>query len=170
MKAAAAQLDVRPTELALMLPRAALLLGLSLLPASPKAACAAARCTCAFDMPDADAGRAVESQLRSSSSVFLGTAVRIDSAETGPVFAHFAVARQWKGAPVDTVAVAVRQARRGPSTCEIDVRVGESYLVFARPRGAEQLQTHRCDGTILEEHAGAAMRTLRRLESVAPEV
>jgi hypothetical protein len=61
------------------------------------------------------------------------------------------------------------EAPRGPSTCEIDVRLGESYLVFALPRGERELQTHRCDGTTLGALAGNAVSTLTRLGLRVPE-
>lgn len=147
----------------------ALLAVLTLVPAAPRDACAASRCTCAFDIPGADADQAVESQLRVSSAVFLGTVQRIDTSTAGPVVAHFAVTRRWKGAPVDSIAVVVREAPRAASTCEIDVRLGESYLVFARPRGERALQTYRCDGTTLDAYAGRAVTVLTRLGAAARE-
>lgn len=143
--------------------------GLLLIPAAPRDVCASARCTCAFDMPGADTERLTESQLHAAPAVFLGTVVRIDSTASGSVSAHFAVERRWKGAPGESVAVIVREARRDPSTCEIDVRLGESYLVFAKPRGDRALQTHRCDGTTRAAHAVDALSTLTRLGNPAPE-
>jgi hypothetical protein len=149
--------------------RVAFLAIFALLPASPRSACASSRCTCTFDMPGADTERLTEAKLREASAVFLGTVVRIDTAATGPIVAHFAVERRWKGASAESVAVVVREAPRGPSTCEIDVRLGESYLVFALPRGERELQTHRCDGTTLGALAGNAVSTLTRLGLRVPE-
>jgi hypothetical protein len=95
----------------------------------------------------------------------LGTVVRLDtlaraawghgpnSVALRPIVAHVRVRHVWRGALDDTMTVMVTTLESRTS-CDLEMRPGEAYLIFAARTEGGPLATRQCSGTV-EERAAA---------------
>jgi hypothetical protein len=103
--------------------------------------------------------------------VVLGTVSRIDTLSrvtwgTGkdqvalrPIVARVAVRRVWRGPITDTMTVMVTSVERR-SSCDLQLVVGQSYVIFASRTGGGPLATRQCSGTEEERAAGPTLSVL----------
>ena len=123
--------------------------------------CATETCSC---RPDSTLGRTVAEQTvtrrNAADAVVLATVIGEDTlANGGPVVARLRVTRVWKGAGTETLSVAIRSAPPQVSSCDVDLEVGRTYVVFAYEVGG-YLWARYCSGTRRAEHSAEVLAAL----------
>jgi hypothetical protein len=103
--------------------------------------------------------------------VVLGTVVRFDTlARSGwghgsdavalrPIVAHVRVRRVWRGALTDTMTVMVTTLE-SQSSCDLEMRPGQAYLIFAARTEGGPLAARQCSGTVEERSAADVIAVL----------
>jgi hypothetical protein len=129
------------------------------------APCERAACSCvsqaAMGLSDAEFVRARRDRAE---RVVLGTVLRLDTlARTTwgrsddtvafrPIVARVRVRRVWRGSLADTMTVMLTTVEE-QSSCDLTLRPGEAYLVFAARTAGGPLATRYCSGTVDERLA-----------------
>lgn len=124
------------------------------------AACASTRCRC---VPASALGISEDSLTalrRTRADVVLAARVtRVDTLADGGVVARLAVSRVWKGPRADTATVVLHPRGDMRSSCDLVMRAGERWLVFAQ--GIEgRLRVTQCTGSSPMDAAGPALGVL----------
>lgn len=103
--------------------------------------------------------------------VVVGTVIRLDTlarvawgsgpdaVAVRPIVAHVRVRRVWRGSLADTMTVMVTTVE-SRSSCDLEMRLGESYLIFASRTEGGPLATRQCWGTIEERASADAFEVL----------
>ena len=103
--------------------------------------------------------------------VVLGTVIRLDTlarvawgsgsdaVSLRPIVAHVQVRRVWRGLLADTMTVMV-STLESHSSCDLTMRQGEAYLIFAARTEGGPLATRQCAGTVEERSAADAIAVL----------
>jgi len=111
--------------------------------------------------------------------VVLGTVIRVDTlarvawrtepyaATLHPIVARVRVGRVWRGPLADTMTVMVATVEMR-SSCELELRPGESYLIFATRTEGGPLATRQCSGTIEEREAADSFDALGPSQASRP--
>ena len=109
----------------------------------------------------------------------LGTVIRVDTlarvawrtepyaATLHPIVARVRVGRVWRGPLADTMTVMVATVEMR-SSCELELRPGESYLLFATRTEGGPLATRQCSGTIEEREAADSFDALGPSQASRP--
>jgi hypothetical protein len=136
------------------------------------APCERSACRCipasALGQSDADFVRARRDRAE---RVVLGTVARLDTlprttwgngtdaVASRPIVARVHVRRVWRGSLADTMTVMVTTLE-SQSSCDLPIRIGESYLIFAARTEGGPLATRQCSGTVEERAAADAIAVL----------
>lgn len=115
----------------------------------------------------------VRAQRDRAERVVVGTIIRLDTLPrvtwgTGPgavtltpIVAYVRVRRVWRGSLADTMTVMVTTVE-SRSSCDLELRPSESYLIFATHTERGPLATRQCSGTVEERAAADAFEALGR--------
>jgi hypothetical protein len=141
------------------------------IPVSP-APCELGACRC---IPASALGQSAAEFVRArrdrAERVVLGTVIRLDTlarvawgsgpdaVALRPIVAHVRVRRVWRGSLADTMTVMVTTLK-SRSSCDLAMRPGEAYLIFAARTEGGPLATRRCSGTVDERTAADAIAVL----------
>lgn len=121
----------------------------------------------------------VHARRERAERVALGRVVRLDTLHkvswgTGsdavtirPIVAHIRVKRVWRGPLSDTMTVMVTTLE-SRSTCDLELRPGATYLIFAARTEGGPLATRKCSGTEEERTAADALAALGPGQPVRP--
>jgi len=82
-----------------------------------------------------------------------------DAVTLRPIIARVQVRQVWRGALTDTMTVMLTAVERR-SSCDLQMRPGKAYLIFATRTNGGPLTTRLCSGTAEE---GAAADALEKL-------
>ena len=111
--------------------------------------------------------------------VVVGTVIRLDTlarvawgsghdaVALRPIVAHVSVRRVWRGSLADTMTVMVTTVE-SRSSCDLEMRPGESYLIFASRTEGGPLATRQCSGTVEERAAPDAFEVLGSGQAARP--
>jgi hypothetical protein len=132
-----------------------LLIGSSV-PTSGK--CASARCTC-VDSPR-NTSDYVRGQLASATAVFLGSVVRVTFDTTRGTFAELRVSRWWKGGNDSTVSLFLRAGRTVGTSCDLWLREGEEWLIFATARDGGMIASSTCTASLPRARGDSSLAVL----------
>lgn len=144
------------------------------------APCASVACRCIS--PEASGlsfAHFVQARRDRAERVILGTVTRLDTlartsrssgddvVQSRPVVARIRVRRVWRGPVTDTMTVMVTTTG-SRSSCDLEMRPGEGYLIFASRTEGGLLSTRQCTGTETERGAAEALSVLGAGEPAAP--
>ena len=109
------------------------------------AECATVRCYC-FGTPAGGAAlrRHVARGQENAAAVFLGTVDTIRTTGEGPVVARLQVSRWWKGGVGDSIDVVIRESVWSWSMCDLLLKAGDVYVLFAYARPDGRLEVSKC--------------------------
>jgi hypothetical protein len=97
--------------------------------------------------------------MQHAKAVFLGV---VDSIAGRSRTTRFRVTRWYKGGEADTVTVLTRRDPDGWwSTCDLLLRSGETWLIFAHPDSGGVPRTGRCTGSRTRVEADSTLQYLR---------
>ncbi len=120
--------------------------------------CGLPQCTC-VETPQVTPGY-VRGQLERSTAVFLGTVTHVTFDTTRGAFAEIRVSRRWKGAGDSTVKLYLRQRRDVGTTCDLWLREGEEWLIFATTNDNGALASSFCSASVPRGRADSSITIL----------
>ena len=145
---------------------------LALATSASTAPCELTACRC---IPASALGQSAAEFVRARSAraerVVLGTVISLDTlprvawgsgrnaVALRPVVAHVRVRRVWRGALADTMTVMVTTLE-SHSSCDMELRAGEAYVLFAARTEGGPLATRQCSGTVEERSAADVIAVL----------
>ena len=148
--------------------------GLGLLPivGTPARPCDVPACVCVLpDRVGLSPTEFIERQRERTERLVLGTVTRIDTLPSSTtrfndgtmrvrrVVARMRVERVWRGPVVDTMTVLNTHVEL-KSSCEMELSLGRSYVVFAQRLGESSLTATECSGTVERTHAASTLEVL----------
>ena len=154
-------------------------LALSLTAVTP-APCALEACRCqSAEARGMSPAELVRVRRDAAERVVMGTVVRLDTLpgvawSTGgdtvtrrPLVARIRVRQVWRGPLTDTMTVMLG-ALEARTSCDLEMRAGEAFLIFAARADWGLLVTRMCSGTVAERGAAEALRALGEGQFVRP--
>jgi hypothetical protein len=128
-------------------------------------------CSCRRPDPRVSGAAIAQAKRDAAERVAFGAVVRIDTlprvswgaghdaVTLSPIVARVAVRQVWRGAVRDTMTV-MFQTLESRWSCELTLRVGTSYVIFARRTEGGPLGTGACTGTAEAKDAAATLAAL----------